>query len=107
VEPNDDAPRFEPIDRQQVVLEPLDVELLIPPSHPARNIWDLLGGMDLSGLSAGIKSTRGHAGRSAWDPRVLIAIRIDAYSRGISSAREIDASARTSPPCPGSPPRKW
>lgn len=97
MEPKDDSPRFEPIDRQQVVLEPLDVELLIPPAHPARNIWDLLGGMDLTRFSAGIKSVKGRAGRNAWDPRLLIAIWIYAYSRGISSAREIERQCSYEP----------
>lgn len=46
------------IARQQVVLETLDVELLIPKDHSARNIWELLGGMDLSRFSAGLKSVR-------------------------------------------------
>jgi len=32
---NDASPRYEPIDRQQVVLEPLDVEQLIPEDHAA------------------------------------------------------------------------
>jgi len=31
---NDASPRYEPIDRQQVVLEPLDVEQLIPKTTP-------------------------------------------------------------------------
>jgi hypothetical protein len=31
---NDATPRYEPIDRQQVVLEPLDVEQLIPEAMP-------------------------------------------------------------------------
>lgn len=35
---NEALPRFEPINRQQVILEPLDVEALIPADHAARNI---------------------------------------------------------------------
>ena len=90
-------PRFEPIDRRQVVLEPLDIEQLIPPDHAARNVWELLGRMDLSRFSGEIKSVHGHAGRNAWEPRLLIAMWIYAYSRGISSAREIERQCAYEP----------
>ena len=39
----------------------------------------------------------GHAGRNVWEPRLLIAIWIYAYSRGISSAREIERQCRHEP----------
>lgn len=87
---NDASPRYEPINRQQVVLEPLDVEELIPENHAARNVWTILGRLDLSRFSGPVKSVEGHAGRNLWEPRLLIAIWIYAYSRGISSAREIE-----------------
>ena len=97
MEPDSDAPRFEPIDRNQAVLEPLDIEALIARDHPARSIWDLLGRLDLSRFSAEIRSVRGHAGRNAWEPRLLIAMWIYAYSRGISSAREIERQCAYEP----------
>ena len=84
---NDATPRYEPIDRQQVVLEPLDVEQLIPEDHAARNVWTILGRLDLSRFSGTVKAVEGHAGRNLWEPRLLIAIWIYAYSRGISSAK--------------------
>jgi transposase len=91
------SPRFEPIDRQQIVLEPLDVEQLIAEGHPARNIWAILGRLELSRFSGQIKSVEGHAGRNVWEPRLLIAIWIYAYSRGISSAREIERQCAYEP----------
>lgn len=97
MQPDSDAPRFEPIDRNQVVLEPLDIEALIAHDHPARSIWDLLGRLDLSRFSAEIRSVEGHAGRNAWEPRLLIAMWIYAYSRGISSAREIERQCSHEP----------
>lgn len=90
VEPTNPAPRFEPINRQQVVLEPLDVEQLISQDHAARSIWELLGRLDLSRFVGEVKSVEGHAGRNLWEPRLLIAMWIYAYSRGVSSAREIE-----------------
>ena len=71
---SNDLPRFEPIDRQQIVLEPLDIEQLIPEDHAARNIWGLLGGLDLSRFLDEVKSVEGHAGRNTWEPRLLIAM---------------------------------
>jgi transposase len=97
VEPINLPPRFEPIDRQQVVLEPLDIEQLIPEEHPARSIWEVLGRVDLSRFSADVKSVAGHAGRNVWEPRLLIAMWIYAYSRGISSAREIERQCAYEP----------
>jgi transposase len=91
------APRFEAINRNQVILAPLDVEKLIPIGHPARNLWEFLGRLDLSQFSTDIKSVEGKAGRSAWDPRLLIAIWLYAYSRGISSAREIERECEYEP----------
>jgi transposase len=94
---NNDLPRFEPINRQQVVLEPLDVEQLIPEGHAARHVWDLLGRMDLSQFLAEVKAVEGHAGRNLWEPRLLIAMWVYAYSRGISSAREIERQCTHEP----------
>ena len=90
-------PRFEPIDRQQVVLEPLDIEELIPPDHAARSVWEILGRLDLSRFPGDVKSVEGHAGRNVWEPRLLIAIWVYAYSRGISSAREIERQCAYEP----------
>jgi transposase len=67
----------------------LDVERLIEPEHPARAIWELVGRLKLDGFYAPIEAVEGAAGRTAWDPRLLVSLWIYACSRGISSAREI------------------
>jgi transposase len=67
----------------------LDVERLIEPEHPARAIWELVGQLKLDGFYAPIQARQGTCGRTPWDPRLLICLWIYAYSRGISSAREI------------------
>ena len=61
VEQNNSKPRFEPIDRNQVILEPLDIDGLIAPDHPARNAWETLGRLDLSGFLVPVKAVAGHA----------------------------------------------
>jgi len=93
----DANPRYEPINRLQIVLEPVDVEQLIPEDHAARNIWSILGRLDLSRFCGPVKSVEGHAGRNIWEPRLLIALWIYAYSRGISSAREIERQCEHEP----------
>jgi transposase len=67
----------------------LDVERLIEADHPARAIWSLVGQLNLAGFYAPIEAVQGVAGRTPWDPRLLVSLWIYAYSRGISSAREI------------------
>jgi transposase len=67
----------------------LDVERLIEPEHPARAIWELVGRLKLEGFYAPIRAVEGAAGRTPWDPRLLVSLWVYGYSRGISSAREI------------------
>jgi transposase len=68
----------------------IDVEELVPPDHPVRAIWQLVGSLDLSEFVEEIKAVEGRAGRTAWDPQLLISLWIYAYSDGVNSAREIE-----------------
>lgn len=81
--------RIKPVDRNQMMMRPVDVERLIEEDHPARAIWELVGKLDLSAYEKPIEAVEGVAGRPVWDPRLLISLWIYAYSRGIGSAREI------------------
>ena len=81
--------RVKPVDRSQVVWRAVDVEELIGEDHPARAIWALSGQLDLKSFYAPIEAVAGVAGRTPWDPRLLVSLWVYAYSRGISSAREI------------------
>jgi transposase len=91
------AARFIEIDRRQMILRPTDVEALIPEEHPARSIWELVGRLDLRRFEEDARAVEGRAGRNAWPPRLLISIWIYAYSRGISSAREISRQCAYEP----------
>lgn len=82
-------PRVRAVDRSQLSWQMLDVERLVEPDHAARAIWELVGGLKLDGFYAPIEALEGSAGRTPWDPRLLVSLWIYAYSRGISSAREI------------------
>jgi len=82
-------PRVKSVDRSQLTWQMLDVERLIEQDHPARAIWELVGRVKLDGFYAPIEAVEGTAGRTPWDPRLLVSLWIYAYSRGISSAREV------------------
>ena len=77
------------INRQQLLLRPVEVEKLVDPGHPVRAIWELVGRLNLEAFYAEIESVEGVAGRPVWDPRLLISLWIYAYKDGVSSAREI------------------
>lgn len=81
--------RCQPVNRNQLLLRPVDVEQLIGPDHPARAIWALVSQRDLGRFYDRIQAVEGVAGRSARDPRLLISVWIYAYMDGTASAREI------------------
>lgn len=82
-------PRFEPIDRQQMVMRTVDVEQLVDQDHPVRAIWEFVGRLDLSSFCEQIRAVEGERGRPAYDPRLMISLWVYGYSEGVSSAREI------------------
>jgi transposase len=89
VNPSPPLPRLASIDRSQLILRTVDVERLIDEDHSARSIWELVGRLDLSLYHAEIAAVEGRAGRDHTAPRLLISLWLYAYSRGISSAREL------------------
>lgn len=93
------APRLVSIDRRQLVLRSVDVERLIDDDHSARLIWELVGRLDLSLYHAQVASVEGRAGREHTAPQLMISLWLYAYSRGISSAREIARQCEYEPGC--------
>jgi transposase len=89
VNPSPALPRLAPIDRSQLILRTVDVERLIDDDHSARSIWELVGRMNLSLYLDEIAAVEGCAGRDHTAPQLLISMWLYAYSRGISSAREL------------------
>ncbi len=90
-------PRLRTADRDQMVLRPTNVEPLIEEHHPARAIWEIVGRQNLDGFLGAIEAVEMVAGRSAWDPRILISVWLYAYTQGVSSAREISRLCRYHP----------
>lgn len=85
------------VNRAQLRMAQIDVEHLIGEDHPARGIWEVVEELDVSRYEAGIRSRRGEVGRAAWPPRLLIAIWLYGYSRGVTSARELERQMEYEP----------
>ncbi|HQR29349.1 MAG TPA: IS1182 family transposase, partial [Anaeromyxobacteraceae bacterium] len=79
----------EPV-RNQLSLQPVDLEGLVPEEHPVRAIWALVERLDLSEFYDEIAARGSAPGRSATDPRVLLALWLFANSEGVGSARLLD-----------------
>jgi transposase len=89
--PPDDRPvRYETAERDQIELQPCDLEALLPPGHAARLVWRFVEGLDLTAFYATIRAREGHAGRAPIDPKILIALWLYATMDGVGSAREVD-----------------
>ena len=89
--------RLKLVNREQMVLRPMDVERLVSEDHEVRAIWEFVGCLDLSRYYEDIEVVEGEAGRSASDPRLLISLWIYAYSKGVSAAREISRLSEYDP----------
>lgn len=87
---SDDAPRVVKPVRNQLSLQPTDLEALVPEDHPVRGIWALVERLDLAPYYAEIESRGSNAGRPATDPAVLLALWIFANAEGVGSARLLE-----------------
>ncbi len=62
-QPPEPKARIKPIDRNQMMMRPVDVEGLTEEDHPARAIWEFVGQLDLSAYDKPIEAVEGVAGR--------------------------------------------
>jgi len=81
-------------ERQQVSWKMLSLDDLLSEDHPVRAVWAYVERLDLSGLVERIQSVEGSAGAPAADPRVLLALWLQATCRGVGNARELDRLCR-------------
>jgi transposase len=91
------SPLVKDIDRKQMWFRTVEVDRLVDVDHPARLLWETIGGLDLSGYYEGIQSNEEQGGRPATHPQLLITLWVYAYSRGIGSAREIERRCQYDP----------
>ncbi len=82
-------PRLQEADRSQLRLIPTDLDRLVSEDDQVRSVWAFVEGLDLSGFYALVKSVEGEAGRPAIDPKILMALWIQATLDGVGSAREV------------------
>ena len=83
------AARYIPINRNQQVLRPLDVDRLVDEDHAARKIWRVVKQLDLSRFETETLAVEGVAGRPSHSPHLLVSVWLYAYTKGLHSAREI------------------
>jgi transposase len=88
------VPRLRTAVRDQVVFRAAALDDLIPQEHTVRVIWEYVVGLDLTPLYDRIKAVQGRPGRSPIDPRILLALWLYATTRGVGSARQLDALCR-------------
>ncbi len=67
---------------------------LLPKSHLARFIWEVLQSADFSSMEARYKSVHGGSGRPPYHPRILAALWIYGMSQGIEAASGIVAACK-------------
>jgi len=88
--PSAGTPRVKRANRQQMECLPYALEELLPQEHEARVVWEYVEGLDLTLLYAEIRAVERHAGRTAIDPKILLALWLYATLRGVGSARELE-----------------
>jgi transposase len=94
-------PRLRRPDREQMLMRPCALDELIGDDHDARLVWRLVETWDLSAFLATIRARGEAPGRSATDPKLLVALWLYAATQGVAGGREL---ARL---CESSDPYRW
>src|SRR5437899_11705340 len=81
--------RCKAVERNQLLLRPVDVETLVGEEHAERAIWEVVQKMDLKPFYAEIGALEGESDRPGSAPKVVTRLRIYAYMDGVRSARKI------------------
>jgi transposase len=89
------VPRLRTAVRDQIVFRSAALDDLIPPEHTVRALWEYVVGLDLAVLLAPILAVQGRPGRSPIDPKILLTLWLYATTRGVGSARQLDALCRS------------
>jgi transposase len=84
-----DDVRVNRADRRQPAFEMVDLERLVPQDHRVRDVWAFVETLDLGVFYARIKARGEAPGRPAADPRVLLALWLNATIDGVGSARAL------------------
>lgn len=83
------APRVRQADRSQLRLVTTDLDRMVADDDQVRSVWAFVEGLDLTVFYDAIKSVEGEPGRPPIDPKILLALWIQATLDGVGSAREV------------------
>ncbi|UUO08205.1 IS1182 family transposase [Blastopirellula sp. J2-11] len=86
--------RVQQAQRQQVEWRPLALDELLTDDHSARLVWAYVDGLDLAAFYEPIAAVEGGVGRNPIDPKILLALWLQATIDGIGSARRLDRMCR-------------
>jgi transposase len=81
---------YRPVDRDQPFLLPPDMRDWLPAGHLAWFVIDAVNALDISGLEVRATPAGSAAGRAAYDPRMVLALLVYGYARGLRSSRKIE-----------------
>jgi transposase len=82
-------PRLRQAQRDQLELQVVDLDSLLPLDHPARSVWAFVEHLDLSPLYDAIKARVGEPGHPPADPKIPMSLWLYATIDGIGSARAL------------------
>lgn len=91
------VPRLKEPNRDQFVMDSVDLDKLIPADHLARGIAALVERLPTQGFLKENKSVEGHAGRPRLSPKMLLSIWVYSLSKGIGQASAIHAEMMHEP----------
>jgi transposase len=94
-------PRLRRPNREQMLMRPCSLDELLADDHDARLVWQLVETWDLSAFLGSIRARGEAPGRSATDPKLLVALWLYAATQGVAGGREL---ARL---CESSDPYRW
>ncbi len=87
-------PRVQFAVRNQVEMLMTDLDSLIADDHQVRVVWTFAQRQDLSALYEAVAARGSAPGRAVIDPRILMALWLNATLDGVGSARELDRRCR-------------
>ena len=82
-------PRLRRPDRNQSLMQTCWLDEMLPADHQARTVWAVVEKLDLTQFQESLKARGSDPGRSATDPKLLVALWLYATVEGIGSGREI------------------
>jgi transposase len=78
------------VDRDQPFLLPPDMRDWLPAGHLAWFVIDTVAVLDLPAFAVRAAPVKSAAGRAGYDPRMLLALLVYGYARGLRSSRKIE-----------------